>query len=98
VKIGRQVFGKAVEWGYTKVNPFTAVQIFEEDPTEDNEKIHILSADEISRLLRAANKSVIPFLAFWFFCGIRRASLERLKWSDVNFAENGAWFLVLRVS
>jgi integrase len=46
-----------------------------------------LSADETSRLLRTADKSVMPFLAFWFFCGIRRTSLERVKWSDVNFAE-----------
>jgi integrase len=89
VKIGRQIFAFAMAGGraYTAVNPFKTVQIFEEDPTEENEKVHVLTADQTSRLLNAADKSVIPFLAFWFFCGIRRASLERLKWSDVNFAE-----------
>jgi hypothetical protein len=30
---------------------------------------------------------VIPHLAFWFFCGIRDARPERIKSSDVNFAE-----------
>src|SRR5271166_5439681 len=34
-----------------------------------------------------AKPEVIPFLTLSFFAGIRRATLERLDWSDVRFEE-----------
>ena len=88
VKIGRQVFGMALDYGYSTVNPFKSVKVFKENVTEENGKIHIFTTDETSRLLNAADPRVIPFLALWFFCGIRRATLERLKWTDFQFEES----------
>ena len=69
-------------------NPFKSVKVFKENVTEENGKIHIFTTDETSRLLNAADPRVIPFLALWFFCGIRRATLERLKWTDFQFEES----------
>jgi hypothetical protein len=86
VKIGRQVFGKAVEWGYTKVNPFTAVQIFEEDPTEDNEKIHILSADQTSAVA-CCGQIGDPLSSLLVFLWNPAGKPGKAQWSDVNFAE-----------
>jgi integrase len=51
------------------------------------DEISILSADETERLFRAADPAAIPFLTLSFFAGIRRATLERLDWSDVKFDE-----------
>jgi hypothetical protein len=47
----------------------------------------VLSAEQTEKLFRAANPEVIPFLTPSFFAGNRRATLERLDWSDVRFNE-----------
>jgi integrase len=60
---------------------------FNERVSEENSEISILSAEQTERLFRAAKPEVIPFLTLSFFAGIRRATLERLDWSDVRFEE-----------
>jgi integrase len=82
-----QIFNLAIEYGYATVNPVAKIKSFNERSTEENGEIAILSADETARLFASADKSVIPFLTLSFFCGIRRATLERLDWSDVKFDE-----------
>jgi integrase len=72
--------------GYATVNPVSKIKKFNERSTKDGE-ISILSAIETERLFRTADSAVIPFLTLSFFCGIRRATLERLDWSDVKFVE-----------
>lgn len=49
--------------------------------------IEVYTVDETTRLLHAASKEVVPFLVLSMFCGIRRATLERLDWKDVRFNE-----------
>jgi integrase len=87
LRIARQVFATAIEDGYTTSNPFKAVKSFEARVSEENSKIHILSASETSRLLHAADPEVIPYLALWFFTGIRAATLGRLDWSEIKISE-----------
>jgi integrase len=82
-----QIFGLAVEAGYAKANPFAGTKKFRECSNEENGEISILSSDETARLLKAAEQEVIPFLALWFFAGVRRSTLERLDWSEVKMAE-----------
>jgi integrase len=48
----------------------------------------ILSVDESARLLEAATPDVLPFFAIGLFAGLRRAELERLDWSEVDFESN----------
>jgi integrase len=81
-----QVFNLALDYGYATVNPVSKIKKFNERGTKDGE-ISILSAIETERLFRTADSAVIPFLTLSFFCGIRRATLERLDWSDVKFVE-----------
>jgi integrase len=81
-----QIFGLAVDYGYVVLNPVSKIKPFRERFSEEDE-ISILSADETERLFRAADPAAIAFLTLSFFAGIRRATLERLDWSDVKFDE-----------
>jgi integrase len=81
-----QVFNLAVDFGYATINPVSRIKPLRKRYSEED-KISILSADETERLFRAADPKIIPFLTLSFFCGIRRATLERLDWSDVKFDE-----------
>lgn len=68
-------------------NPVTKIKKFRERSNEEDGEISILSSTETERLFLAASPKVIPFLTLSFFCGIRRATLERLDWADVKIAE-----------
>jgi integrase len=82
-----QVFNLAVDYGYISANPVTKIKKFRERSNEEDGEISILSSTETERLFLAASPKVIPFLTLSFFCGIRRATLERLDWADVKIAE-----------
>ena len=82
-----QIFNLAVDYGYSPINPVAKIKKFNERVSEENSEISILSAEQTERLFRAAKPEVIPFLTLSFFAGIRRATLERLDWSDVRFEE-----------
>jgi len=45
----------------------------------------ILTVSETARLLEAASPDILPCLAIGAFAGLRRAELERLDWSEVDF-------------
>jgi integrase len=85
-----QVFNLAVDYGYVTSSPVTKIKKFRERASEEDGEISILSAEETEHLFRAATPEIIPFLTLSFFCGIRRATLERLDWSEVKFAEKRA--------
>jgi len=48
----------------------------------------ILTVTETARLLEAASLDVLPYLAIGLFAGLRRAELERLDWSEIDFESN----------
>ncbi len=73
-------------------NPVSKIKKFKElsNPDGTDEiKSYVLSAGETEKLFHAAQSDpkIIPFLALWFFAGIRRATLEKLDWSAVKFSE-----------
>jgi integrase len=45
----------------------------------------ILKVSEAARLLEAATPDVLPYVAIGLFAGLRRAELERLDWSEIDF-------------
>jgi integrase len=51
-----------------------------------NEEVEIFTSKEISALLEVAGPKMVPFLAIGAFAGLRTAEIERLNWSDVDFA------------
>jgi integrase len=80
------IFNLALDYGYTTFNPVAKIKKFNVR-TNGADEISVLSAEETERLFRAVDPEAIPFLTLAFFCGIRRATLERLDWRDVRFAE-----------
>ena len=62
------------------------------NPAEDAAKARvvgeapgILTPTEAARLLEAATPDILPYLAIGLFAGLRRAELERLDWSEIDF-------------
>ena len=52
---------------------------------ETDGDIEILSVAQTAQLLEAASEETLPFWAIGAFAGLRRAELERLDWSQVDF-------------
>ena len=83
----RQIFSLAVDFGYRTTNPVLGIKKFRERSTEENGEISILSAENTEKLFREADPEVIPFLVLNFFCGVRRAVIERLDWAELSIAK-----------
>ncbi|MSU32847.1 MAG: site-specific integrase [Pedosphaera sp.] len=51
-------------------------------------EIEAFSADELQRLLNAANLDLLPTLLLGAFAGLRVAETQRLNWENVKWEEN----------
>jgi integrase len=74
-------FNFAVRSGYAVTNPAVGAakaKVVSEAPG-------ILSVSETARLLEAASPEMLPYIAIGAFAGLRRAELERLDWSEIDF-------------
>jgi Site-specific recombinase XerD len=75
------LFSFAKRRGYVAENPVSDVERAKERETE----VEILSVSETARLLEEADSETLPFWAIGAFAGLRRAEIERLAWSEVDF-------------
>src|SRR5215471_3315718 len=75
------LFNFAKRRGYVTENPVAEVERAKERETE----IAILSVGELARLLECASSDMLPFWTIGAFAGLRRAEIERLTWSEVDF-------------
>ena len=48
----------------------------------------ILTVEQAARLLEVSARELLPYFAIGLFAGLRRAELERLDWSEVDFESN----------
>jgi integrase len=74
-------FNFAVRSGYATANPAVdaaKAKVVDKAPG-------ILTVTETARLLEAASPDILPFVAVAAFAGLRRAELERLDWSEIDF-------------
>jgi len=74
-------FNFAVRSGYATTNPAMGAakaKVVGKAPG-------ILTVTETARLLEAASPDILPYLAIGAFAGLRRAELERLDWSEIDF-------------
>lgn len=78
------LFAFAKRRGYVIENPVANVERARERETE----IEILSISEVARLLECADSDMVPFWAIGAFSGLRRAEIERLTWSEIDFDAN----------
>ena len=75
------LFSFAKRRGYVSENPVADVERAKERETE----IAILSVSEMARLLECASSEMLPFWTIGAFAGLRRAEIERLIWSEIDF-------------
>jgi integrase len=78
------LFSFAKRRGYVAENPIADVERAKERETE----IEILSVSQVARLLESASVGMLPFWAIGAFAGLRRAEIERLTWTEVDFDAN----------
>ena len=75
------LFGYAVKHGYAVSNP-----AMETDQAKQKDSPPgILTVQQTARLLEAATPELLPYIAIGAFAGLRRAELQRLDWSEVDF-------------
>jgi integrase len=79
-------FNFALERGYATENPAEKKKTAK--AKEPNIKPSILVIEETSRLLENASPKVLPYIAIGLFAGLRRAEIERLDWSDIDFTDD----------
>jgi integrase len=75
------LFSFAKRRGYVTDNPVADVERAKERETE----IAILSVNDLGRLFECATSDMLPFWSIGAFAGLRRAEIERLTWSEVDF-------------
>jgi integrase len=78
-------FNFAVRRKYAPSNPATGAA----RPRVVTKPPGILTVNEAARLLESATPDVLPYLAIGLFAGLRRAELERLDWSEIDFEGDG---------
>jgi integrase len=74
-------FNFAVQRGYATDNPAVKTaraKVVGKPPG-------ILTVAQTARLLEAATPDILPYVAIGAFAGLRRAELERLDWSEIDF-------------
>jgi integrase len=74
-------FNFAVERGYAANNPAEKTA----EAREPKSRPGILTVDQASALLVNAAPEIVPYIAIGLFAGLRRAEIERLDWSEIDF-------------
>ena len=74
-------FNYAVKRGYATDN--TAKKT--DKAKERGSDIGILNVPQAAQLLENAAPEILPYIAIGLFAGLRRAELERLDWSEIDF-------------
>ena len=75
------MFNFAIARGYTSSNPAEKTA----KAREPKSKPGILRVDQASALLENASPEILPYIAIGLFAGLRRAEIERLDWSEIDF-------------
>ena len=75
------LFNFAKRRSYLSENPINHVERAKECPGETE----ILTVAETERLLESASSETLPYWAIGAFAGLRRAEIERLEWSEIDF-------------
>ena len=74
-------FNFAVERGYAATNPAERTA----EAREPKSRPGILSVEQAAALLVNAAPEIVPYVAIGLFAGLRRAEIERLDWSEIDF-------------
>jgi len=76
-----QAFNFAIGRGYATHNPAAKAAEAKEPKTKPG----ILTVEQATALLVNASPEILPYIAIGLFAGLRRAEIERLDWSEIDF-------------
>lgn len=76
-----EAFNFAVRSGYASSNPVESAA----KAKVVSGRPGILTVEQASALLVHAPSELVPYLSIGLFAGLRRAEIERLDWSEINF-------------
>jgi integrase len=82
-KVTVLAYSFAVKRGYATSNPALATEKAREPKTKPG----ILTVEQVTALLVNAQPEILPYIAIGLFAGLRRAEIERLDWSEIDFDE-----------
>lgn len=77
----KNMFNRAIEWGYLKENPVRKVKPVKED---DKKPFRFLTLEESEKLLSACSNELYPIFYTFLNTGMRKGELENLQWQDVD--------------
>jgi integrase len=75
------MFSYAIANGYATSNPAKEAAKAKEVDSAPG----ILTVTQTARLLEVSSRELLPYVAVGLFAGLRRAELERLDWSEIDF-------------
>lgn len=78
----RTMFSFGVTRRYCPANPVSETT----KAKPNDEEVEILTINQLTKLLSAASPDMLPFWTIGCFAGLRRSEIERLDWSDIDFA------------
>ncbi len=78
----------AIRWGYLRDNPVKDVKALK---TDDMKPVRFLTLEECERLLAASSSELYPVYFTFLSTGLRKAELENLLWSDIDFKRSKIW-------
>lgn len=76
----KTMFNKAIEWGYTDLNPAKRVKLFR----ENNQRARYLMPDEFQHLLSFCNHRLKRYISLAVATGLRKGEMQKLKPEDVD--------------
>jgi integrase len=80
----KNIFKKAVEWGFLEFNPAIGIPQEKEEVPET----FYLERDEVAKLFECAEVEYLPIFKTAVFTGLRFGELMKLEWRDVNWEFN----------
>ena len=76
----KNMYTKAIEWGYVKSNPAKGVKLLKEPPG----RLRYLKPEEVARLLDACSDHIKPVVVTALNTGMRKAEILNLRWKEVD--------------
>lgn len=84
LKLMRQMFNKAIDWGFPCHNPVARIKLFPEVKRDRFLQPNEMESffQEVAKIPNAVSRN---FILLSLFLGQRRRNIQALRWSDINF-------------
>lgn len=79
----KNLYTKAIEWGYVRDNPAKKVKLLREPPG----RLRYLEKEEIKKLIELCAPHLKPIVIIALNTGMRRGEILNLKWRDINLRD-----------